>query len=487
MIPLKYNVRNMRVRWVNTLMTVLGTALVVWSSCILFGLVDGLQHSLNVSGDPLDLIVLRKGSTNETTSGFDKAKADDLATLGGIARDESGQPLVASELLNIPIAERLDGSRTNIIVRGVSAASPKLRPAFTILPGGATSSPARANASSAATCRGASRGPRSAGRSSSARGRTTPIRVVGLFTAGGSDAESEVWVDIRDLERTIAREGSVSCVQLRAASADDLQAMKKTIETQTQFRLRAVPEAEYFADQSLSSVFLKGAGTLIAVLLTFGAMFASANTMFAAVSARTREIGTMRALGFTQFDILISFLGESILLCASAGLLGLLATIPLSALTFGTSDFNSFAEKTIAFRFGPLVMLGRPDHDLRHGHLRRPLPRPPRRPARRDHGLARALTPAWPPAPAGDPDVGDKLSRGTIRMPMPLARNGHGTGRLDLLDGAPGGGDRGRRVPRGLRRTVLAPDPRLPRGALARLVRSSRSWTTRPRTSSSSA
>ena len=180
--------------------------------------------------------------------------------------------------------------------------------------------------------------------------------MVGLFTAGGSDAESEVWVDIRDLERTIAREGSVSSVQLRAASPDDLQALRQTIENQTQFLLRAVPEAQYFADQSMSSVFLKGAGTLIAVFLTFGAMFASANTMFAAVSARTREIGTMRALGFTQFDILISFLGESILLCALGGAVGLLATIPLSALTFGTSDFNSFAEKTITFRFGPLVI-----------------------------------------------------------------------------------------------------------------------------------
>jgi len=70
MIPLKYNVRNLRVRWVNTLMTVLGTGLVVWSSCILFGLVEGLQHSLTVSGDPLDLIILRKGSSTETTSGF---------------------------------------------------------------------------------------------------------------------------------------------------------------------------------------------------------------------------------------------------------------------------------------------------------------------------------------------------------------------------------------------------------------------------------
>src|SRR3954447_7079934 len=135
MIPLKYNVRNLRVRWVNTLMTVLGTGLVVWSSCILFGLVEGLQHSLDVSGDPLDLIVLRKGSSKETISGYDRSKADDMANLTGIARDESGAPLVASELLNIPVAERLDGTRTNIIVRGVSAASPKLRPAFTIVSG----------------------------------------------------------------------------------------------------------------------------------------------------------------------------------------------------------------------------------------------------------------------------------------------------------------------------------------------------------------
>src|SRR5437764_6334926 len=103
MIPLKYNVRNLRVRWVNTLMTVLGTGLVVWSSCALFCMVEGLQHSLTVSGDPLDLIVVRKGSSTETTSGFTKSKADDLATLGGIARDESGRLMVASELVYIPV------------------------------------------------------------------------------------------------------------------------------------------------------------------------------------------------------------------------------------------------------------------------------------------------------------------------------------------------------------------------------------------------
>src|SRR5207248_910973 len=112
----------------------------------------------------------------------------------------------------------------------------------------------------------------------------------------------------------------------------------------------------YFQKQRISSLFLKGAGTLIAVLLTFGAMFAAANTMFAAVSARTREIGTMRALGFSQRDILISFLGESLILCGLGGAVGLLAAIPLNALTYDMWNFTSFVSMTISFRFGPTVM-----------------------------------------------------------------------------------------------------------------------------------
>ena len=134
-----------------------------------------------------------------------------------------------------------------------------------------------------------------------------------------------------------------------------LNKLKQTIDDDNRFRLAAIPEPVYFETQSRSGIFLKGAGTLIAVLLTFGAMFSAANTMFAAVSARTREIGTMRALGFSQFDILISFLGESLLLCALGGAAGLLATLPLSALTYETSDFNSLASVTVSFRFGPLV------------------------------------------------------------------------------------------------------------------------------------
>jgi putative ABC transport system permease protein len=355
MIPLKYNVRNLRVRWKTTLMTVLSTGLVVWSSCILFGLVEGLEHSLSISGDPLDLIVMRKGSSTETTGGFESISADELLTLPGIARDDEGHPLAAKELLNIPIAQRQNGTKTNVIIRGVQRASRKLRPDFKIVDGVDFID---------------GKGECIVSKKISARfegavvggilnfGDKEIYRVVGTFTAGGSAAESEIWADLKDVEKNTGRDGSVSCVQIRAASSADYANLRKAInEDDARFRLlAAIPEPLYFETQSRSSIFLKAAGTLIAVLLTFGAMFAAANTMFAAVSARTREIGTMRALGFSQFDILICFMGEALLLCALGGAAGLLATIPLNVLTYETNDFNSFASMTFGFRFGPLVV-----------------------------------------------------------------------------------------------------------------------------------
>lgn len=354
MIPLKYNVRNLRVRWVTTLLTVLGTGAIVWSSCILFGLVEGLEHSLKVSGEPLDLIVLRKGSSNETSGGFELTKAEKIATIPGLARDDQGRPLAALELLNIPVVERRDGTSTNLIVRGIDPVSPALRPDFKILEGqGRMFVPGRGEC---IVSKNLSRRFKGAGLGEElVVGAKERYRVVGIFSAGGSAAESEVWVDRRELEQNTARESSVSSVQVRAASPADLEAVRKAIEEDVQFKLAAIPEAKYFASQSESSNFLKAGGTLIAILLTIGAMFAAANTMYAAVRSRTREIGTMRALGFSRFDILISFLGESVLLCTLGGVAGLLATLPLSALTFGGS-FGTFTEVTMNFRFGPIVM-----------------------------------------------------------------------------------------------------------------------------------
>ncbi|WP_165232414.1 ABC transporter permease [Aquisphaera insulae] len=352
MIPIKYNVRNLRVRWKTTLMTMLGTALLVGSSCILFGLVDGLEYSLKVSGDPLDLIILRKGSSSETSGGFEGAKADEVLNVKGIARDEDGKPLAAKELLNIAIAERGNGTRNNLIIRGVQPASRKLRPDFKIVAGRDLTEGRNECIVSKSLSR-LYKGAQVGGLLNF--GDKEKYQVVGIFSAGGSAAESEVWADLKDVERNTGRDGSVSCVQLRAASPVDFAAIQKTLTEDTQFRLAALPETSYFETQARSSLFLKVAGSLIAVLLTFGAMFAAANTMFAAVKSRTREIGTMRALGFSQWDVLISFMGESLLLCTLGGVLGILLTLPLNLLTIETSNFSTFSSVSITFRFGWFV------------------------------------------------------------------------------------------------------------------------------------
>jgi putative ABC transport system permease protein len=132
--------------------------------------------------------------------------------------------------------------------------------------------------------------------------------------------------------------------------------IRNVINNDAQYKLLAESEKDYFNKQQQSSTFLKVFGTLIAVLLTIGAMFAASNTMFGAVASRTREIGTMRALGFSRRDVLISFLGESVILCTIGGVVGLLMTLPLTALSFGTVNSNTFSEVTVNFRFGPLVM-----------------------------------------------------------------------------------------------------------------------------------
>jgi putative ABC transport system permease protein len=353
MVPLKYNLRNLWVRRGTTLMTVAGTALIVWSSCILFSMVEGLQHSLDVSGDPLDLIILRKGSTNETDGGFELDKADTMVTLKGVARDPKLGPLVSRELLNIPVMERSDGSRTNLIVRGMDPIGRLLRRDFTIT-NGRDLEPGKGEAIISE---------RLSGRFKNSNlgdtlkvGEKESYRVVGLFRAGGGSAESEIWVDRKDLERNIAREGSVSSVQIRAASPAEMDDIRNVINNDAQYKLLAESEKDYFNKQQQSSTFLKVFGTLIAVLLTIGAMLAASNTMFGAVASRTREIGTMRALGFSRTDVLISFLGESVILCTIGGVVGLLMTLPLTALSFGTVNSNTFSEATVNFRFGPLVM-----------------------------------------------------------------------------------------------------------------------------------
>lgn len=354
MISIHYNLRNLSARWVSTLMTVLGTGLVVWASVLTFGLIDGLEHTLRVTGDPLDLIVLRKGSNEETSSTLTPQNANDLANLAGIELDRADQPACSTEFVTILTKpRRANGGTTNLIVRGIDPVGRELRPDFRIVQGRDVTpgvNEAITSASMAQRFENLAIGER-------LEINKVEFTVVGYFTAGGSSAESEVWIDRRDLTTARRTPDAVSVVSLRARDETSLQQLIQQISQDEQFRLNAMREVEYYQKQMKSSAFVRIVGTIIAGFLTVGAMFAAANTMYAAVANRAREIGTLRALGFPRRSILASILFESILLCSLGGFVGCLATLPFHGLSTGTLNFTTFSEITFAFRFGWPVLL----------------------------------------------------------------------------------------------------------------------------------
>lgn len=353
MIPVKYTVRNLRVRWVTTLMTVIGTGLVVWAAVLTFGLTEGLEHALRISGHKHDVIVLRKGSNDETGSNISPQTAREIAALEGIAQNSAGQPLCASEYVTILTKPRRhNGGTTNLIVRGVEPISREMRPDFKIIQG----RDIQPGLNQVLASENMARRFENLALGEKLEINKVDFEVVGYFEAGGSSAESEVWTDIRDLAGARRTADAISSVTFRAKDDNALSQLLAELKDDKQFTLKAITETEYFEGQMQSAQAIKYLGYFIATFLTFGAMFAAANTMFAAVASRGREIGTLRALGFQRGSILFAFLLESVLLCLMGGALGCLATLPFNGLSTGTANWATFSEMTFAFRFGPMVL-----------------------------------------------------------------------------------------------------------------------------------
>jgi putative ABC transport system permease protein len=357
-IPLKYNLRNLRVRWVTTAMTAVFTGLLVCASVLVFGLVDGLLHAFTVSADEQKLIVLRKGSDNEISSQIDGETARKLRNLEGIAGDPaSGQPMWSAEQVTIQTKPRRgDVVDVNLIVRGLTSSGRSLRPDFKIVEG----RDLRPGTNEAITS------PSIAGRfQNCGLGETlsvsgTPFEIVGLFTAGGSTAESEVWTDVNNLHAALKRTSETySIVMLQASSREARDAIIKHIQTDDdEFKdLEIKDEKQYYQSQLTAMNYIRWIGYILAVFLSLGASFGAANTMYSAVATRAREIGTLRALGFSRRNILASFLLESVLLCLIGGVVGCLATVPLNGMSSGTQNMMMFSEVTFSFHFGPRVLL----------------------------------------------------------------------------------------------------------------------------------
>lgn len=353
MVPIKYNLRSLMARKVGSLMTIFGTGMVVWASIFAFGLYGGLEKTLTTSVNPLDVLILRQGSTSETASAVTDAAANEILSFTGIVTDNNGDPLAAPELVVISYLARRDNTgNTNVTVRGVLPNSRLLRDNFRIVEG----DDFRRGVREAIVSRALSDRFKGLKIGEEFIVQDKPFKVVGYFEAGGGTSESEIWTDQPVLAQVANRTGATSSVQLRAVSKDAQQQLIDRITADEQIALKAITEEQYYADQAEQSFFIKMIGQIIAFFLTLGAMFAVANTMYGAISSRAREIGTLRALGFGRFGILVSFLFESLVLCILGALLGCLGALLLGEIRTGTMG-GSFTEVVFSFNFGPSVLL----------------------------------------------------------------------------------------------------------------------------------
>jgi putative ABC transport system permease protein len=356
MIPIQYNLRNLRVRWTTSTMTILGIGLVVWASVIAVGLVVGLMAGFGSSADPLTLLVLRKGANSETESFFTEETARVVAALPGIGTGPSGEPLASPETVVITNTPRRGGGGSaNLVVRGVTPSARELRPGFRIVDG----RDFRPGVREAIASRRIAERFEAAGLGEALPLRHGSFEIVGIFDTDGGPSGSEVWADAGILAQDQSRAGSVSSLWLRAADEETLRALEARIDEDEQIALKPVREADYFKSQAEAAGAITAVGMMIALILTVGAMFAAANTMYSAVAARAREIGTLRALGFRRRSILASFVLESVILCLAGGAVGCLLALPVNGLSTGTASWFTFSEIAFSFQIdGPVLFVG---------------------------------------------------------------------------------------------------------------------------------
>lgn len=353
-LPLKYNLRNLIVRKSSTLTTAFTIGLTVGVFLMVMALAQGIDLTLATSGEPLNLIVLREGSTAELNSTITQENLRDIQYMDGVVREDD-KPLAAPELITLVYKARKGMSQgSNVQIRGIGPMSTKLRSGFNLV-AGRTFQPGLAEA---IVSRRISERFQGMEIGDKFRVQTTDFTVVGLFDAGGKAFESETWVDVNALASATKRDNFAS-VLLRVKDAGTLESLAKRITDDQRLHLKAVPEKRFYEDQQgAASGLLKVLAFIIAFIMTIGAAFAGMNTMYAAVARRTKEIGTLRVLGFKRRSILAAFMLESLAISVIGAVIGILVALPLNFVSTGTANFVTFSEIAFNFRVTPILMLG---------------------------------------------------------------------------------------------------------------------------------
>ncbi|MEP6538918.1 MAG: ABC transporter permease [Bryobacteraceae bacterium] len=353
-IPLAYNIRNLTVRKTTTLMTALGVALTVAVLLAVLALVAGLQAAFKSSGNPLQVLVMRKASTAELNSNFTRAAYQDLKFKPGIARNQAGEPMASLEMVTVINLESVDSpSGMNVTLRGISPIGLEMRDGLKIDSGRWFQQGRREIVVGKSI---AKRYPAAhvGGKLKFGRG---DWEVVGVMSAGESSVNSEIFGDLNQVSSDYNRSEVLSSALVRATDPIAAAALINDLKTDQKLNVDAIGEKDYFAAQTSSAQPIEFLGIFVAIIMTIGSCFAAMNTMYAAVARRAKEIGTLRVLGFSRGGILLSFFVESLLLSGLGGILGCILVLPLNNITTGIGSFVTFSEISFQFHVTPTIML----------------------------------------------------------------------------------------------------------------------------------
>ena len=355
-IPFRYNLRSLVVRWRSTVATALGIALVVAVFVMVMALARGLEATYITTGDVRNLLVLRKGSTAESSSQITRDEVRQMKYLDGIARNDRGVPLASAEIQVLVQMDRADHTGTaHVLVRGLGPVGIELRPRVKIIEGRMFQLGlnecivSRRIAQRFANCEIGDK----------FLGGNATWTVVGIFDAEKTAYESEIWVDADEARDAFKRSFYGSVLIRPVDDPAGVIALTNRIESNRDLSVRVLPETKYYEEQTNTAAPIQFLGSFLAVVMCIGAAFLAMNTMYAAVGARTREIGTLRVLGYRRRDIYFSFMIESILLALAGGLIGCALSFVVHNMATGTLSWNTFTEVAFEFRItGGLLAKG---------------------------------------------------------------------------------------------------------------------------------
>lgn len=356
MVPIRYTVRSLWVRRTTSLATALGIGLVVFVLAAALMLSNGVKKTMAAAGSDDVGIVLRKGSDNELSSALEDTQLSLLRAAPGVVKDPQGNGVASGEIVFVTTADKVGAAgASNVSIRGVSPTAGVFRPARKIVRG-REAKPGTDEATVGRGIAGRFKAVDLGARFEIKKNRS--VEIVGVFEDDGSMYESEIWADFDTLRSGFGREGGLSSVRVKLESKSKFDAFKASVESDKRLGLMAQRETEFFEKQSEgTSIFISALGILVSVFFSIGAMIGAMNTMYAAVASRKREIGVLRALGFSRSAVLLAFVLESSALSAVGGLIGVALALTLGGTRISMLNFSSFSELVFQFDATPQTLI----------------------------------------------------------------------------------------------------------------------------------